>query len=176
MPVNTACEALSLLACKKSSHLVARTAGSMPIDPTFEKQGLPKLKGAADQGGLTHRVAKDLLPSQMIHQGQGVLRHDHHPARDEKHVSEIKYSEPAPILTSRTHERVLEDIPRLFPHRSFSRESFYARNQLKRGIFLIESYMQLLSSTRSPMYDSESQREQSKQSYLQNQNAPRRSL
>jgi len=94
-------------------------------------------------------VAKD-LPSQMIHQGQGVLRHDHHPARDEKHVSEIKYSEPAPILTSRTHERVLEDIPRLFPHRSFSRESFYARNQLKRGIFLIESYMQLLSSVDPP--------------------------
>jgi len=112
----------------------------------------------------------------MIHQGQGVLRHDHHPARDEKHVSEIKYSEPAPILTSRTHERVLEDIPRLFPHRSFSRESFYARNQLKRGIFLIESYMQLLSSSRSPMYGFESQGDQSKQSYLQNQIVPRRSL
>ena len=80
----------------------------MPIDPTFEKQGLPKLKGAADQGGLTHRVAKDMcfLPPQMIHQDQGVLRHDRRPARDEKHVSEIKYSEAPPILTSPTYERV----------------------------------------------------------------------
>jgi len=177
MPVNTACEALSLLACKKSSHLVARTAGSMPIDPTFEKQGLPKLKGAADRG-LTHRVAKDmcLLPPQMIHQGQGILRHDRRPATYEKHVSEIKYSEPPPILTSPTHSVRWKIFPAFLPHHSFSRESYYDRKQLKCGIFLIESYMQLLSSTRSPVYDSESQREQSKQSYLQNQNAPRRSL
>jgi len=40
----------------------------------------------------------------MIHQGQGVLRHDRRPARDEKHVSEIKYSEAPLILTSPTHE------------------------------------------------------------------------
>ena len=69
---------------------------------------LPKLKGVADQGGLTHRVAKDMcfLPPQMIHQDQGVLRHDRRPARDEKHVSEIKYLEAPPILTSPTYERV----------------------------------------------------------------------
>ena len=34
----TACEALLQLACKKSVHLVARTAGSKLIDHTFEKQ------------------------------------------------------------------------------------------------------------------------------------------
>jgi len=104
------------------------------------------LKRAADQGGLTHRVAKGMcfLPPQMIHQGQGVLRHDRRPARDEKHVSEIKYSEAPLILTSPTHEGFWKIFPSFLPHDSFSRERFYARKQLKFGIFLIKSYMQLL--------------------------------
>jgi len=91
----------------------------------------------------SHRVAKGMcfLPPQMIHQGQGVLRHDRRPARDEKHVSEIKYSKAPLILTSPTHEGFWKIFPNFLPHQSFSGERFYARKQLKFGIFLIKSYM-----------------------------------
>lgn len=138
MLVSTACEAPSPLVCKISSHLVARISRSMPIDHAFEEQNrVPKLKGAAHQGRLTHGVAKHVrfLPSQMIHQGQGVLRHDLRPVIDENtFFFQIKYSEPPPILTPPTHERVVKIIPVFLPHHSFSRESYCAMKRVQCGL------------------------------------------
>jgi len=60
--------------------------GSMPKAHKFQEQS-PKIeRHARKKKGLAHGVAKDVsfLPPQMIHQGQGIRRHDCRPARYER--------------------------------------------------------------------------------------------